>query len=95
MRKVLIVALLAVFVIGITGLVTAADTVEQYSAEYVKNNFEDFKDDYPCPELEEEDLEDVKKVIVVSPPAFDGYYEIKTKGNGKALVLVDPIHVTE
>lgn len=95
MRKVLVVALLAVFLIGITGLLTVADVVNENNVIEVYDDPADAGiDAHDYPGLSESELEDVDKVIIVTPEHFDGEnYDVKATGSKKVLVAVDPIHV--
>lgn len=102
MRKLFVVALLVVFAVGITGLLTVAesvdenDVVEEFSNPSKSlDNINDYLDEGE--KLDEDDLDGVEKVLVVSPEGIeDGNYEVKNKdSNGKVLIIVDPIHVTE
>ena len=99
MRKTLTVALLAVFVVGITGLLASADTVEIYdSPEEIGGFFESVdNENYEGLVLSDLNRENFEKVVVVTPEGIeDGTYEVKNgEANGKVLVIVDPIHVTE
>jgi len=99
MRKTLTIAFLAVFLIGTTGLLAAADTVEIYDeTEAIEDFFTSVANgDYDGLDLSDLDPGDYEKVVVVTPEGIeDGTYEVKNgEANGKVLVIVDPIHVTE
>jgi len=101
MRKVLTVALLAVFVVGVTGLLTVASSVETYDVPSDENLIEDLanelNDQYNGLNLDASDFDGFEKVKVVTPEGIeDGKYEVKNENSdGKVLVIVDPIHVTE
>ena len=93
MRKVLTVALLAVFVVGITGLLTVAESTRVTFSDPVDQDSEILE--LTGIDLSEDQLDGVEKVIVITPKGIeDGEYEIKNENsNGKNLVIVDPIHV--
>ena len=99
MRKFSVLFLLAVFVVGITGLLAVADTVEIFDESDEINDFFSSveKGTYDGLDLSELNAENYEKVVVVTPEGIeDGKYEIKnSESNGKVLVIVDPIHVTE
>ena len=98
MRKFFAVALLAVFVVGVTGLVTVASSV--VTKDVPDENLESFVDSLNQNDgldLTVSDIESFEKVKIVSPEGIeDGEYVAKNlNSNGKVLVIVDPIHVTE
>jgi len=97
MRKVIVLSLALLLVISAIGLLTIAgeDTVKHYDVE----NAEDLStllSDYGIV-VDADKLEDYEEVIVVLPPAFEEREDTSwsSHGNGKVLVFVDPIHVTE
>ena len=99
MRKTLTIALLAVFVVGTIGLLAAANAVEIYDGTTEIQGFFASVDDgvYDGLDLSDLDPGDYEKVVVVTPEGIEeGTYEVKnSETEGKVLVIVDPIHVTE
>ncbi len=104
MRKFLSISLVLVLVVSLTSVAVLAggnneDEPNTVVVKYTGDSPEVFiEKNYEI--VNEEDVEvnydEVERVIVVTPSAFNGTaYYLKTRGNGKTVILVDPIHVTE
>lgn len=104
MRKVLSVALVLVLALTVTGVMTLAgdytstDVVEIYDLTDLekseKENIESEVELYYDIDLDGEDL-NAEKLVIVSPEGIDESYKKVTQDGNKVVVYVDPIHVTK
>jgi len=101
MRRVLAVAIATILVFGTVGILTVAQgPVSTYDVAEDDVILEDVEgiDDQVLNDVDEEtSVIGKEQVRVIKPKGIkDGTYEVKNEeSNGKVLVIVDPIHVTE